>query len=60
VPALPEVSAAFLEHARRVADEHQSVHGTPIDFPTLHRRLKVHEPVARAIHNHLMSQPVGA
>jgi hypothetical protein len=60
VPAPPEVSAAFLEHARRVADEHQAAHGTPIDFPTLHRRLKVHEPVARAIHNHLMSQPVGA
>jgi hypothetical protein len=60
LPSLPEISPAFLEHARRIADEHQTAHGSPIDFPALHRRLKVHEPVARAIHNHLMTQPVGA
>ena len=60
LPALPEVSPAFLEHARRIADEHRAAHGSPIDFPTLHRRLKVNEPVARVVHNHLMTQPVGA
>jgi hypothetical protein len=60
VPSLPEISPAFLQHARRIADEHHAAHGAPIDFPTLHRRLKVHEPLARAVHNHLMTQPVGA
>ncbi len=60
VPALAEVSPAFLEHARRVADEHRAAHGSPIDFPTLRARLRVNEPLARAVHNHLMTQPVGA
>jgi hypothetical protein len=60
VPALAEVSPAFLEHARRIADEHHAAHGSPIDFPTLRARLRVNEPLARAVHNHLMTQPVGA
>jgi len=60
VPALPEVSPKFLEWARRIADQHQHEHGTPIDLGTLRTRLKVNEPLARAVHAHLSAGTAGA
>jgi hypothetical protein len=59
-PALPEVSPKFLEWARRVADQHQREHGAPIDLGTLRTRLKVNEPLARAVHAHLSTGTAGA
>ncbi|MER5938669.1 DUF2637 domain-containing protein [Streptomyces sp. NPDC001928] len=47
-PALP-VPAALVEHARKVAAEHHTRTGTPIDTPTLRARLGVPVPMADAI-----------
>ncbi|MFE9612080.1 DUF2637 domain-containing protein [Streptomyces sp. NPDC006012] len=47
-PAVP-VPAALVEHARKVANQHQARTGTPIDTPTLRARLGVPEPLAEAI-----------
>ena len=47
-PAVP-VPAALIEHARKVAAEHHTRTGTPIDTPTLRARLGVPAPMAEAI-----------
>ena len=54
IEALPErptvaVPAALVEHARKVAAEHHTRTGTPIDTPTLCARLGVPVPMAEAI-----------
>ncbi|MFD9982179.1 DUF2637 domain-containing protein [Streptomyces massasporeus] len=51
-PALP-VPAALVAHARKVAAEHHTRTGTPIDTPTLRARLGVPAPMAEAIATHL-------
>ncbi|MFD5132540.1 DUF2637 domain-containing protein [Streptomyces olindensis] len=51
-PALP-IPAALVAHARKVAAEHHTRTGTPIDTPTLRARLGVPEPMAEAIATHL-------
>ncbi|MFH9132075.1 DUF2637 domain-containing protein [Streptomyces griseoaurantiacus] len=51
-PAVP-VPAALVEHARKVAAEHRTRTGTPIDTPTLRARLGVPAPLADAIAGHL-------
>ncbi|XUL89667.1 DUF2637 domain-containing protein [Streptomyces galilaeus] len=51
-PAVP-VPAALIEHARKVAAEHHTRTGTPIDTPTLRARLGVPPPMAEAIAAHL-------
>ncbi|MGP4084419.1 DUF2637 domain-containing protein [Streptomyces sp. KR55] len=51
-PAVP-VPAALVEHARKVAAEHHTRTGTPIDTPTLRARLGVPAPMADAIAAHL-------
>ncbi|MFF3911122.1 DUF2637 domain-containing protein [Streptomyces sp. NPDC001848] len=43
------VPAALVDHARKVADEHRTRTGTPIDIPTLRARLGVPAPMAEAI-----------
>ncbi|MEU5100262.1 DUF2637 domain-containing protein [Streptomyces sp. NPDC020996] len=43
------VPAALVEHARKVAAEHHTRTGTPIDTPTLRARLGVPAPLADAI-----------
>jgi hypothetical protein len=54
-PELPAVSvpAALVEHARKVAAEHRTRTGAPIDTPTLRARLGVPAPMAEAIAAHL-------
>ncbi|MFE6807996.1 DUF2637 domain-containing protein [Streptomyces sp. NPDC057681] len=47
-PALP-VPAPLVDHARKVADEHRTRTGTPIDIDTLRARLGVPAPMADAI-----------
>ncbi|MCX4881929.1 DUF2637 domain-containing protein [Streptomyces sp. NBC_00847] len=47
-PTVP-VPAALVEHARKVAAEHHTRTGTPIDTPTLRARLGVPAPMAEAI-----------
>uniref|UniRef100_A0AAU2A2K2 DUF2637 domain-containing protein n=1 Tax=Streptomyces sp. NBC_00093 TaxID=2975649 RepID=A0AAU2A2K2_9ACTN len=47
-PAVP-VPAALVEHARKVAAEHLTRTGAPIDTPTLRARLGVPAPMADAI-----------
>ncbi|MEU9973637.1 DUF2637 domain-containing protein [Streptomyces sp. NPDC051014] len=52
--ALPErppvpVPAALVDHARKVAAEHHTRTGAPIDTPTLRARLGVPAPMAEAI-----------
>ncbi|KNE83194.1 MULTISPECIES: DUF2637 domain-containing protein [Streptomyces] len=47
-PAVP-VPAALVEHARKVAADHRTRTGTPIDAPTLRARLGVPAPMAEAI-----------
>ncbi|AZP19235.1 DUF2637 domain-containing protein [Streptomyces aquilus] len=47
-PAVP-VPAALVDHARKVATEHHTRTGIPIDTPTLRARLGVPEPMAEAI-----------
>ncbi|GGN04909.1 DUF2637 domain-containing protein [Streptomyces fuscichromogenes] len=54
IEALPEhppvpVPAALVDHARKVAAEHHTRTGTPIDTPTLRARLGVPTPMAEAI-----------
>ncbi|MFI6335897.1 DUF2637 domain-containing protein [Streptomyces sp. NPDC050535] len=51
-PAVP-VPAALVEHARKVAAEHQTRTGAVIDTPTLRARLGVPAPMAEAIAAHL-------
>ncbi|MGW3109697.1 DUF2637 domain-containing protein [Streptomyces sp. NPDC001100] len=51
-PAVP-VPAALIEHARKVAAEHHTRTGTPIDTPTLRARLGVPASMAEAIAAHL-------
>ncbi|MPY58496.1 DUF2637 domain-containing protein [Streptomyces spongiae] len=51
-PAMP-VPAALVEHARKVAAEHHTRTGIPIDTPTLRARLGVPAPMAEAIATHL-------
>ncbi|MEV6738556.1 DUF2637 domain-containing protein [Streptomyces sp. NPDC051104] len=51
-PAVP-VPAALVDHARKVADEHRTRTGSPIDTPTLRARLGVPAPMAEAIAAHL-------
>ncbi|MFE8012681.1 DUF2637 domain-containing protein [Streptomyces antibioticus] len=48
VPA-PSVPAALVDHARRVADDHQTRTGSPIDTDTLRARLGVPPQLADAI-----------
>ncbi|MDT9699795.1 DUF2637 domain-containing protein [Streptomyces sp. P17] len=43
------VPPALVAHARKVADEHRTRTGTPIDTPTLRARLGVSLPLAEAI-----------
>jgi hypothetical protein len=47
-PAVP-VPTALIDHARKVATEHHTRTGAPIDTPTLRARLGVPEPMAEAI-----------
>ncbi|MFJ4808996.1 DUF2637 domain-containing protein [Streptomyces longwoodensis] len=51
-PPVP-VPAALIDHARKVAAEHHTRTGTPIDTPTLRARLGVPAPMAEAITAHL-------
>ncbi|MEV7990700.1 DUF2637 domain-containing protein [Streptomyces sp. NPDC086077] len=51
-PVTP-VPAALIAHARKVAAEHHTRTGTPIDTPTLRARLGVPAPMADAIATHL-------
>ncbi|MCL8015159.1 DUF2637 domain-containing protein [Streptomyces sp. AS02] len=51
-PAVP-VPAALVEHARKVAAEHRTRTGAPIDTPTLRARLGVPAPMAEAIASQL-------
>ncbi len=51
-PAVP-VPAALVEHARKVAAEHHTRTGAPIDTSTLRARLGVPAPMAEAIAEHL-------
>jgi hypothetical protein len=53
VSAVVSVPAALVEHARKVAAEHHTRTGTPIDTPTLRARLGVPAPMAEAIAAHL-------
>ena len=47
-PPIP-VPVALVDHARKVAAEHHTRTGTPIDTPTLRARLGVPAPLAEAI-----------
>ncbi len=47
-PTVP-VPTALVDHARKVAAEHHTRTGTPIDTPTLRARLGVPAPMAEAI-----------
>ncbi|MGI5349913.1 DUF2637 domain-containing protein [Streptomyces sp. CA-250714] len=51
-PTTP-VPAALIEHARRIADAHQTRTGAPIDADTLRARLGVPAPLADQIAAHL-------
>ncbi|SHI16514.1 DUF2637 domain-containing protein [Streptomyces sp. 3214.6] len=51
-PAVP-VPAALIDHARKVAAQHHTRTGAPIDTPTLRARLGVPAPMADAIAAHL-------
>ncbi|BAC71698.1 putative mobile element transfer protein SpdA [Streptomyces avermitilis MA-4680 = NBRC 14893] len=51
-PAVP-VPAALIDHARKVAAEHHTRTGTPMDVATLRARLGVPAPMAEAIAAHL-------
>ncbi|MFI8535996.1 DUF2637 domain-containing protein [Streptomyces aquilus] len=48
-PAAPAVPAALVDHARKVADDHQTRTGSPIDTDTLRARLGVPPQLAAAI-----------
>ncbi|MFE9338440.1 DUF2637 domain-containing protein [Streptomyces sp. NPDC007063] len=49
------VPAALIEHARKIADAHQTRTGAPIDTPTLRARLGVPASLAEAIADRLAS-----
>jgi len=49
----PHVPAALVTHARKLADEHHTRTGSPIDNDTLRARLGVPAPLADAIAAHL-------
>ncbi|MFJ7074451.1 DUF2637 domain-containing protein [Streptomyces sp. NPDC098781] len=49
VAAAPPVPAALVDHARKVADDHQTRTGSPIDTDTLRARLGVPPHLAAAI-----------
>ncbi|NEW71459.1 DUF2637 domain-containing protein [Streptomyces rhizosphaericus] len=49
----PHVPAALVTHARKLADEHHTRTGSPIDNDTLRARLGVPVPLADAIASHL-------
>ncbi|WP_432015000.1 DUF2637 domain-containing protein [Streptomyces cucumeris] len=49
----PHVPAALVAHARKLADEHHTRTGSPMDTPTLRARLGVPAPLADAIASHL-------
>jgi hypothetical protein len=51
-PPVP-VPSALIDHARKVAAEHRTRTGAPIDTPTLRARLGVPAPMAEAIAAHL-------
>ncbi|MGA5701709.1 DUF2637 domain-containing protein [Peterkaempfera bronchialis] len=48
-PVAPPVPTALVDHARKVADDHQARTGTPIDTTTLRARLGVTPQLADAI-----------
>ncbi|MFE7610507.1 DUF2637 domain-containing protein [Streptomyces celluloflavus] len=48
-PSAPLVPAALVDHARKVAADHHSRTGTPIDTTTLRARLGVPAPLAEAL-----------
>jgi hypothetical protein len=48
-PPAVHVPAALVDHARKVADDHRTRTGSPIDTPTLCARLGVPAPLAEAI-----------
>jgi hypothetical protein len=48
-PSPVPVPAALIDHARKVAADHHTRTGTPIDTPTLRARLGVPAPMADAI-----------
>ncbi|MFK8847951.1 DUF2637 domain-containing protein [Streptomyces sp. Ac-502] len=48
-PSVPAVPPALLDHARKIADTHQTTTGTPIDAGTLRARLGVPPVLADAI-----------
>lgn len=48
-PSTTPVPPALVAHARKVADEHRTRTGAPIDIPTLRARLGVPLPLAEAI-----------
>ncbi|MFF4120339.1 DUF2637 domain-containing protein [Streptomyces sp. NPDC001714] len=48
-PTTLPIPAALVTHARKVATEHHTRTGTPIDTPTLRARLGVPAPMAEAI-----------
>ncbi|WP_369235509.1 DUF2637 domain-containing protein [Streptomyces sp. R21] len=52
-PAAVSVPTALIDHARKVAAEHHTRTGTPIDTPTLRARLGIPAPMAEAIAAHL-------
>lgn len=54
-PDLAGVAPVFLAWAKTVATEHQDQHGSPIDISTLRNRLRVAEPLARAIHHYVLT-----
>ena len=45
----PAVPSFLLDHARKIADEHRSRTGTPIDAATLRTRLGIKDPLASAL-----------
>ncbi|MFE4749676.1 DUF2637 domain-containing protein [Streptomyces mirabilis] len=52
-PSAVPVPAALIDHARKVAAEHHTRTGAPIDIPALRARLGVPAPMAEAIAAHL-------
>ncbi|RNL72771.1 DUF2637 domain-containing protein [Streptomyces sp. I6] len=52
-PSAPPVPPALVTLARKIADEHRTRTGTPIDTSTLRARLGVPLPLAEAIATHL-------
>ncbi|MCX4763270.1 DUF2637 domain-containing protein [Streptomyces sp. NBC_01275] len=58
-PAVP-VPAALIDHARKVAADHRTRTGTPMDVSTLRARLGVPAPMAEAIAAHLTPTPTGS